>query len=48
MKLDVYRLRLFAQWTLGWHEAWAMALVGLGPEVGLSGWGHRPCCWVEV
>ena len=38
--------KLFIQWALGWHEAWA--LVGLGLGLKQRGWDHGPYRWVEV
>ena len=37
MKHDAYGLRLFIQWALGWHKAWAY---GLGLDNGLEVMGQ--------
>ena len=39
MKHDVHRLRVFAQWALGLHEAWAYGPRGLGARSQIKGLG---------
>ena len=50
MKHDAYRLRLFTQWVLGWHKAWAYGpcrtrawpqTKGFGSWVVPLGWSSR-------
>ena len=41
MEHDAYRLRVFTQWALGWHEAWAYGPRGLKAQSqskGLGSW----------
>ena len=48
MKHDAYKLRLFIQWALGRHEAWAYGPSGLRAWPRTKGWGHGPYRWVKV